>query len=197
MKYLTRIIVDKKEVASLELFDNYCWHKALWKAFPGHNDDERSFLFRIDDKQTCFQVYLLSELPVTPPAWGHWVTKKISSAYIDYKKYLFQLRVNPTKRIGKDVDKGKRVGIYKEEDLKVWLTRKAEQAGFIIANFAVSKPITEYFRKNGSKQNKVSRVDFDGILEVVDKEKFKKAFNDGLGSAKSLGYGMLILKPIE
>jgi CRISPR system Cascade subunit CasE len=190
-------MVDKDEALSLGLIDGYAWHQAFWEAFPGHDGEKRSFLFRVDEKERFFQAYLLSELLAARSVWGSWEPKEISSGFLSHKRYLFQLRANPTKRIGKETDKGKRIGIYKEEDLKAWLTRKAEQSGFKTANFAVSKPIAEYFRKSGSKQNKLSRVDFEGILEVVDKEKFKKAFNDGVGSAKSLGYGMLILKPIE
>ena len=197
MKHLTRIMLEKDEALSLGIIDGYAWHQALWYAFPGHDGEARSFLFRVDEKEKFFQVYMLSELSVTPPAWGRWETKDITSGFLGHGRYMFSLRANPTKRIGKDVDKGKRIGIYKEEDLKAWLVRKAEQSGFKTANLAVSKPIAEYFRKSGSNQNKLSRVDFEGILEVVDKEKFKKAFNEGIGSAKSLGYGMLILQPIK
>lgn len=197
MKYLTRIMIEKDEALSLGLIDGYAWHQAFWKAFPGHDGEKRSFLFRVDEKEKFFQSYLLSELPVIKPDWGHWESKEITSGFLVHKKYLFQLRANPTKRIGKDVDKGKRIGIYKEEDLKAWFLRKAEQSGFKSANFAVSKPIAEFFRKKEPKQNKLSRVDFEGILEVVDKEKFKEAFNEGIGSAKSLGFGMLIIQPIK
>lgn len=197
MKHLTRIKIDKDEASDIGLIDPYDWHKALWKAFPCHDGEKRSFLFRVDEKERFLQAYLLSELPVIKPAWGFWEPKEIVPGFLEHRRYVFQLRANPTKRIGKDIDKGKRVGIYKEEDLKTWFMRKAEQSGFKSAKFAVSKPIAEFFRKKESRQNKLSRVDFEGILEVVDKEKFKAAFNSGIGSAKSLGFGMLIIQPIK
>lgn len=197
MKYLTRITVDKRDALAQGIGDAYDWHQALWKAFPGHDGEERSFLFRVDESETTLQVFLLSELPVSKPALGKWETKEISETFLSHSSYRFRLRANPTKRSKKGDNKGKRVGLYKEEEIKDWLARKAEQSGFKTANFAVSTPVSDFFNKKGLKENKLNRVDFEGILEVIDREKFKTAFNDGIGSAKSLGFGMLILQPIK
>lgn len=196
MRYLTRIEIGKKEAFAKSLVDPYSWHQALWKAFPGQDDEKRSFLFRTDEKETDLQIYLLSELRISQQNWGNWQTKKISQNFLEYIRYRFQLRANPTKRLGIGNDKGKRVGIYKEDKLREWFLRKSEQSGFKSHKFAVSKPMTDYFNKKGRK-NKLNRVDFQGILEVTDKDKFKTAFYSGIGSAKSLGYGMLILQPIQ
>ncbi len=197
MKYLTRITADKKYALSLGISDAYDWHQTLWKAFPGHDGEERSFLFRVDENENLFLVYLLSELPVSKSDWGEWETKKIADSFLSHSTYRFKLRANPTKRSNNGDNKGKRVGLYKEEELRKWLARKAEQSGFKTANFAVSKPVSEFFNKKGAMSNKLNRVDFEGNLDVVDKEKFKKAFNEGIGSAKSLGFGMLMLKAIK
>lgn len=196
MRYLTRIEISKEEAFANSLVDPYSWHQALWKAFPGQDDEKRSFLFRVDEKEIYMQIYLLSELQISQQNWGNWQTKEISRDFLEYSYYNFQIRSNPTKRLGAGDDKGKRVGIYKEDNLREWFLRKAEQSGFKSQSFAVSKPITDYFNKKGGK-NKLNRVDFQGILEVKDKDKFKTAFYSGIGSAKSLGYGMLILQPIQ
>ncbi len=197
MRYLTRITADKRDVLSQGISDPYDWHQALWKAFPGHDGEERSFLFRVEEKEKCFQIFLLSEIPVSNPDWGKWETKEISESFLSHSSYHFKLRANPTKRSNNGDNKGKRVGLYKEEELKEWLTRKAEQSGFKMENFAVAKPVNEFFSKKGATGNKLNRVDFEGLLEVVDKEKFKTAFCEGIGSAKSLGFGMLIIQPIK
>jgi len=196
MRYLTRIELRKEDAFANSLVDPYSWHQAIWKAFPGQDDEKRSFLFRVDEKEIYMQIYLLSELQISQQNWGNWQAKEISRDFLEYSRYRFQLRANPTKRLGVGNDKGKRVGIYKEDNLREWFLRKAEQSGFQSRSFAVSKPITDYFNKKGEK-NKLNRVDFQGILEVTDKDKFKTAFHTGIGSAKSLGYGMLILQPIQ
>lgn len=197
MKYLTRITADKRDILSQGISDLYDWHQALWKAFPGHDGERRSFLFRVDEKEKCFQIFLLSKLPVSKPNWGYWETKEISDSFLSHDKYRFKLRANPTKKSNKGDNKGKRVGLYKEAELQGWLERKASQAGFKTENFAVTKPVNEFFTKKGEKKNKLNRVDFEGILEVIDRKKFKTAFNEGIGSAKSLGFGMLIIAPIK
>ena len=197
MKYLTRITVDKRDALAQGTGDAYDWHQALWKAFPGHDGEERTFLFRVDENEGHFQAFLLSDLPVSLLAWGKWETKEISESFLSHSTYRFRLRANPTKRSNKGDNKGKGVGLYKEEEIKDWLARKAELSGFKTANFTVSKPVSDFFNKKGVKENKLNRVDFEGVLEVVDREKFKTAFNDGIGSAKSLGFGMLIIQPIK
>lgn len=105
MKYLTKILVDKKLAASKRLNDAYAWHKALWRAFPGINENERIFLNRIDSKDIFFQVLLLSRQPPIVQEWGAWQTKKISESFLYHDLYRFELRANPTiKRVVRDKD---------------------------------------------------------------------------------------------
>jgi CRISPR system Cascade subunit CasE len=40
-------------------------------------------------------------------------------------------------------------------------------------------------------------VEFQGSLRVVDPNKFRSAFAQGIGSAKAFGFGMLVLAPIS
>jgi CRISPR system Cascade subunit CasE len=195
LKYLTKIEVGKDEAFSLGLSDSYSWHQILWKAFPGHHGEKRFFLFRVDEKETFFLLYLLSQFEVSLLDWGAFQTKKIGDEFLTHSHYRFQLKANPTKRLARGNGKGKRVGIYKEEDLKQWFLRKAEQSGFYSDDFVASQPISDYFNKKG-RRNKLNRVDFQGVLKVTDNEMFKTTFNTGIGSAKSLGYGMIVLQPI-
>ena len=40
-------------------------------------------------------------------------------------------------------------------------------------------------------------VQFRGILEVTDPDKFAATYQSGIGSAKSFGFGLLLLAPIN
>jgi CRISPR system Cascade subunit CasE len=40
-------------------------------------------------------------------------------------------------------------------------------------------------------------VRFQGVLEVTNREEFKKAFTQGIGSAKGFGFGMLVIQPLK
>jgi len=40
-------------------------------------------------------------------------------------------------------------------------------------------------------------VDFDGTLHTKDQAAFQAAFQNGIGSAKAFGCGLLILQPLD
>lgn len=195
MNILTQVIVNKTEAARKRFSDTYTWHKALWQSFPGKDRQARNFLFRIDDAGRNFKVLLLSNSEPTDPGWGNWHSKMINKSFLDYSAYRFQLKANPSMRRCAD---RRRIGIYGEEKLHSWITRKAEQNGFAIINnsLIIGNPIDVTFIRNKKRGKHVS-VDFQGGLEVTDKTAFKEAFTKGIGSAKSFGYGMLTLQPLS
>ncbi|ODS31181.1 MAG: CRISPR system Cascade subunit CasE [Candidatus Scalindua rubra] len=204
MKYLSQISISKKEAIKKGFVDSYAWHKALWKAFPGQDGKCRDYLSRIDSKDRYYQILLLSNQRPTLPDWGQWQTKEVTSSFLEYELYRFELRANPTvKRIVRDNDRtrkknGRRTSICDRNELKLWIYRKAQEAGFEIYNdkLEISAPVKQSFIRNGSI-GKHSKVDFKGILKVVNRELFKKAFSRGIGSAKSFSFGMLVLQPIK
>jgi len=201
MKYLSKISVSKQEAASNGLFDLYKWHKFLWNAFPGYPDAARDFLFRVNEREYEFIVYLLSNNMVQPPGIGSWQTKQVTESFFSYKKYRFELRANPTVRKKFEGDKqSKRIGIYNEELLRSWMTRKAALCGFSIITLDITRPNNTVFYKKDKEKNRkctVVSVDFRGILEIIDKHKFMDAFNNGIGSGKSFGFGLLVLEPVR
>lgn len=195
MKFLSRIAVDRKTAAQRRFMDSYAWHQALWKAFPGQ--DERSFLFRIEDKASGFQVFLLSEVEPEAQEWGRWETKPIAPSFLGYDRYRFQLRANPTvKRKRENRKNGTRTAIYGQEELAAWLERKAQQGGFSVEQLQIGPPLNQPFRKSGRRGNH-KRVDFEGILSVTDREQLTQTFSKGIGSAKAFGFGLLVLQPIN
>ncbi len=53
-----------------------------------------------------------------------------------------------------------------------------------------------HFRKKG-KPGYHGGVQFRGTLEVTDREYFSKTYQAGIGSAKSFGFGLLLLAPLN
>lgn len=49
--------------------------------------------------------------------------------------------------------------------------------------------------QGGVKQLTFGAVQFDGLLEITDLEKFKQALADGIGPGKAYGFGMLSIAP--
>jgi len=179
--YLSKLEVDFETAGKLYLTDLYRWHQHSWDLFPGRNHEKRQFLTRLDPVAPGFRFYTLSAIePVCPK--------------------------NPTKKIksfnekGEEKKNGKRIALLKEEDLLQWLNRKAEANGFeVIQNPKpeIEPPVQNAFFKDKSFRGSHFGAVFKGILKVKDPALFKKAFLEGIGSAKSFGFGMLLLQPVK
>ncbi len=194
MTFLSQLYVNKTDSARKRISDSYGWHQFIWKSFPNSDGQSRFFLYRIDDAGTQFRLLLLSKTSPAPGDFGDWQSKTISTSFLTNQFYRFQLKANPTMR---RVSDRRRLGIYSEDKLRQWLENKAEQSGFRIAlpSLIIGAPTDEAFVRNRVRGKHVS-VDFQGMLEVNDRDAFKTAFENGVGSAKSFGYGMLMLQPV-
>ena len=194
VSYLSQFIMHNRAESKYKLWDSYAWHRAIWKLFPGREDKERDFLFRLDRMRAQTRLLLLSPTPPSVPEWGECRTKRISTDFLNHKSFRFQIKANPTKRT---METGKRVGIYSDDDLSAWLERKAENCGFAVARngLTIKPPMSEYFVRNGKKGKHIS-VDFKGVLQVTHRPEFEHAFYHGIGPAKAFGFGMLMLQPM-
>lgn len=130
---------------------------------------------------------------------------------------IFRLRANPTKRIGGTNQAegegwhGKRVELRCEEDLLAWLRRKGANHGFRplavrtapdIASVSIARGAAVH---GGPQAPGILRgrhragpltfgtVVFDGTLQITDADCFRGALEQGIGSGKAYGFGLLSL----
>ena len=151
---------------------------------------------------------------------------EIAASFLTHRYYAFDLRANPIKTIvqrgpngetlmrpnGKRKS-GKRVPLVKPEELRAWLIHKGEvrcrdqatcqdvPGGFRIVEdkvkpLEISPMVESHFRKKGQASYH-GGVQFRGILEVTDPVRFIETYQAGIGSAKSFGFGLLLLAPIK
>jgi CRISPR system Cascade subunit CasE len=205
MTYLTQATIDHTTAAKRGLRDTYDWHQAVWKAFPGRDDQRRDFLTRLDERDEGFRLLIVSPEIPTRPDWcpeDCWQTKPIPEQYFGKSRYAFQLCANPTKKVtklqpdGSPTKNGKRVPLRSREELVAWMQRKAEQGGFVIEE-AMLRTIPrgrEHFAKDGAR-GLHSAVEYQGVLTVTDPAKFHETFTCGIGSAKAFGFGLLVIAP--
>jgi CRISPR system Cascade subunit CasE len=132
-------------------------------------------------------------------------------AFRSYQQLAFRLRANPTQRLsaGKG-NKGKRIGIYAVDEQIAWLRRKGEQSGFHLLHVQTSrdekiklegaipvkpKPGQAASEAEASPKQKLEMlsVQFDGLLQVTDPDRFLAAVHAGIGSGKAFGFGLLSL----
>lgn len=112
---------------------------------------------------------------------------------------------------------GKRVPIVNDAELREWLVRKGnarcrdQETGEIISGgfrIVEEKPLEispmneSFFRKKDKETGRTQAayhggVQFRGVLEVTDSQKFIETYRAGIGSAKSFGFGLFLLAPIK
>lgn len=220
MSHLTRIFLDFETAALRGIHDAYDWHQRTWDAFP-HLDGERNstrgddaprhFLARLDDHDGGHQLLILSPTEPQRPSWcpahaENWQTKPVADSFLTHPRYRFHLRANPTKKVtpkgpdGRRQGQGKRVAVRDFVELGLWLERKAAASGFAIEPRTLRKEelgLTHFTKEKERRLGTLNLVDFAGMLRVTDHAAFKAAFQNGVGSAKAFGCGLLVLQPIE
>ena len=144
--------------------------------------------------------------------------KRIDGKYQALEEGLtltFRLRANPTRKIdtrtGPDGRRrnGKRVELRKEEDQIAWMKRKAELSGFRVLSVRVDANVPNLRaipqsketgwrqavqREGGTtEKNRLTfgSVLFEGELIITDADLFRQALENGIGSGKAYGFGLL------
>ena len=220
MSHLTRVFLDYETAALRGIHDAYDWHQRAWVAFP-HLDgvrnsrlgdgEARHFLTRLDDKDGGYQMLFLSPTEPCRPGWcpdheTNWQTKPVAGSFLEHARYRFSLRANPTKKLtpkgadGKRHGQGKRVAVRDFAELASWMDRKSKAAGLAIepGTLRIAERGLYHFTKEKERRlGTLNIVDFDGVLRVTDRAAFKAAFQNGIGSAKAFGCGLIILQPLD
>ena len=208
MSWLACMNIDAETVLSGGVRDSYDWHQRLWHCFPGEPRAEAGFS---DPHRhaggSVSAVALVSEqthLPRLVPAGefchqGNCPLLSLSPAL------RLRLARNPVKclvqrtELGKRKRHGKRVPLIQPDELRAWIDRKGQAGGFqIVADkpLEIGPVVKSHFRK---KEQAACHggVQFRGVLEVTDPEKFTETYYAGVGSAKGFGFGLLLLAPVR
>jgi len=201
--YLSKVLIPWQKASN-----PYDIHRELWHLFPRRPDEDRDFLFRVEQKKKDCGVEVLMQSGQEPGDVDgrNYVeaTRKYEPAIEKGQKLRFRLRANPVKKISDESErlnrKGEvkkcRVPLIREEEQKAWFERKIEPFCFLDA-LIVNQEVPIYFRKKKSdRTGKIQTVLFDGIFSVKDPSRFMREIEKGIGPAKAFGCGLLsIAKP--
>jgi CRISPR system Cascade subunit CasE len=212
--YLSRLILSpRNRRVQKEIADPYQMHKSLMRSFPDDLDRKRDrMLFRVEtDLRTGMITVLLQS--TLEPRWA-WLDDNGAQGYLlpmdepnpAVKEFdlnlapgqvlAFRLRANPTVKRKFESGDHKRVGLYGEEKQIEWLKRKGEQGGFRLLSARTSGQdvIQGRIRRNGKRHDlKLLSIQFDGLLQVTDPDRLRESVQQGIGSGKALGFGLLSL----
>ena len=189
----------------------YDLHRQVWRLFPGEARESRvsdeaerqGFLFRIEQNPTGRPARLLVQSRRAPESAAGITlvgTREFQPQPAVGNRLAFVLTANPVKTIvdaqsaakpNKQSDKC-RVPLVKEEDQRLWLTRKLADAGTgETVSVLPHKPT--YFRK-GNRGGKLVTVTFEGVLRVTAPEQLIRLLENGIGPAKAFGCGLLLVR---
>lgn len=201
MIYLSLLILNpRSRQVQAELRDPYQMHRTISRAF---GEDPATYaaarcLFRVDEISGDAQPRLLVQSQMTPD----WSPITAIERYLAEEPRLtsyaprftagqllaFRLRCNPTVK-----RQGSRYALRTEAERMTWLARKAETGGFVVcrADIKALDPLTTCTAK--AQTVTLNSVQYDGLLRVMDPERFAATLASGIGSAKGFGFGLLSL----
>jgi len=178
--------------------NSYEHHRYIWKALSDGNDtDGRQFIFSFNKERNEFIVlaakkycdsYSNSDVRVE--------MKEINDSFFSYNQYHFKLKVNIVKTIRVDEKRRKREALIKVDHVKTWLKNHEEKFGFSFSDIEIIDYNMIKYNKKGQKGMHIVQ-NIKGTIAVTNKEQFIKTFAQGIGKAKSFGYGMFELLPIN
>lgn len=224
MTWLARTSLDYETVARLRIRDCYDWHQRAWEMFPGRpKGHPRPFLFRVIEKNEGCDFWLMCREEPFRPDWvtsDNWKVNPVRENFPFHSRYRFDLLANPTRRDesrdrwqGRERIRGKhrRFNLTDVRKQRDWLLDRADKYGFAVMKREVDDeegdirgelaleidPRRDFrFTRKDKLHGLHVGVRYHGHLEVTDRQKFVESFKQGIGSAKSFGFGLLLLTPI-
>ena len=209
--YISQLILDPRARVVLEdLADPYQLHRTVMSGFSRELPVSERVLYRLDMQRSEPQLSILVQSH-TLPNWdvlsqrGYLLRPAAVKAFelqpTAGQVFWFRLVANPTKRLREEgKNDGARVGLVREEDQLTWLNRKGEQHGFQVLATQTAKIVQAdgwKFEKGQNHRIRQHTVRFDGRLQVTEAEAFTRALENGIGSGKGLGFGLLSLAPVD
>lgn len=194
--------LSRADCKALNIRDAYSLHRVVYDLFDDiRTESEKqqavSSGILYADKGGDFRgrkILMLSNRQPNAPIHGEISMKKIADDFLDYPHYRFEIVINPTKR---ESGGGKLIPLRTRENIAKWFVEKAPQWGFEVRaeHLAVGNVSVKRFEKDGRTITQ-SQAQILGQLTVIDKEKFAKSFQQGIGRGRSFGCGLLQIVPI-
>lgn len=198
--HLARLTLDLRNAAARrDLADAYDMHRSLVRAFVSDaNQRPPRFLWRVEPESIWREPVVLVQSSIEPD-WSAFTadgylkrppegkTLDPQTLIETDRLYRFRLFANPT-----ITQKGKRYGLHAEEQQTAWLERKAVKCGFVVETALVTSSDVVHLRGDDIC---LQQACFEGVLRAKDANALQNALEQGIGSAKAFGFGLLSLSP--
>ena len=209
MNYLSLLTLNpRSRMVRNELRDPYEQHRTIMRGFsvPRESAD---ILFRLEQFTSSDRLYLLVQSSVEPD-WtplqtaenGRYLCAPPACKTVDLTikakmRLQFRLVANPTtrhKRFNPDGtnQNSQRRPISDPAQQIAWLEQQAELNGFELETVQITDNQSKY---SVVKQITTLLVQYDGLLQINDPDRFQKSWIKGIGPAKAFGCGLLSFAP--
>jgi len=213
--YLSRVQINpQRRRARWLLVSPQRMHAEILNMFPnaqtGDQGDGPRILWRVDQEGQRTFLYIVSP---SQPAFSKlveeagWATAPgVVRPYSDFldrvteeDRWAFRITANPVRyHKPEGAKRGIREAHVTVGYQQAWFREQATRHGFSVSDgdgdtFILSNRKTVSFDRAGSGRVTVSMAQFNGQLEVVDRERFSRALVSGIGPAKAYGCGLLTL----
>lgn len=223
--FLHRIHLDPRcKEARRDLSDPYQLHSTLCRAFcdPDRKCPEGEILWRLESEANPAGHPSVLVQSRAMPDWSAigvqgWLAKADPAIDLNARleldslkggqRFRFRLRANPCV-----TRNGKRLGLLRLDEQETWIKRKGQLHGFSLPQLPTLFDLSEATHKRidvrisqeqmlGGKQHggngiRIYSVLYDGVLTVIDPEKFRGALQTGIGHGKVMGLGLLSVAPV-
>lgn len=176
-------------------------HRTLMKAFDCSRE-EASLIYRLFKTDESIYIYTQSAVK---PQWEriekngfHCVKMQDITPLLDTFQNEMPLRFSllacPAKKVKGEGKNSKRVLLRSTEERIAWLSRQGEKCGFKVLEAHEAAKEQLLFGTKSSGEFYLAGVSFEGLLCITDAALFRRAFQQGIGSEKAYGLGLLMVK---
>lgn len=113
--------------------------------------------------------------------------------------YRFRVTLNPVRALSQGAGRrGRVVPEITAEKQMHFLESRAEKYGFELVSeeYQIVERCWVPFVKQGQKMIRLSKVSYEGLLRVINKDVFYQTLTEGIGKKKAYGFGLMTVIPI-
>lgn len=222
--FLSKVTMEHTPQARTEFLKtsgngSYSAHQLIWRLFS--ENESRDFLFREEISNTGEVEYfvLSTSAPDNTDQLFRMQSKAFTPNLHSDQRLAFKLRVNPTINMVEDgkqrrhdvlmhakkqarengVSDSEAIQLAMDQAAQSWICneKRLDTWGIQLDMAPSVERYTQHKSKKRSGDNiSFSSVDFDGILTIKNVDKFLAQYQKGFGRAKSMGCGLMLIRPI-
>lgn len=215
--FMSKIELDMAASARLGVYEA---HQLLWRLFSDAADRRRDFLYRQLGRDTFLAVS--EREPQRREFVRRLEVKPYAPQLAEGARVLFSLRLNPVVKRREPIpgdERGRQVRVDMVQDERKrlmregaplpprseiaqrvalqWLEKRQERLGVSLEPDSVMAEAYDQARfgkRGGTKPMVLSRIDVRGFASVTGPERLRQALFQGVGCAKGLGFGLLMVR---